>query len=69
MSFIQRELDRISAALQADPDDKDYDHLYTEQQALAWALEPNVYKAPFAMVRGIQEATEDCPSCPDPGLS
>lgn len=62
MSFIQRELDRISTALQSDPDDKDYDRLYAAQQALAWALDPNGAKAPFAMIRDIQQATDGSPT-------
>lgn len=60
MSFIQRELDRISAALVETPTANDYDSLYAAQQALSWALEPTGIKAPFAMIRGIQEVTADC---------
>lgn len=60
MSFIQRELDRISAALVDQPDANDYASLYAAQQALTWALEPTGIKSPFAMIRGTQEATGDC---------
>jgi hypothetical protein len=59
MSFIQRELDRISAALVDGPEANDYASLYAAQQALALALEPTGIKAPLAMIRGTQEATED----------
>lgn len=67
MGFIQRELDRISAALVDQPDANDYASLYAAQQALAWVLEPTGIKAPFAMIRGTLEGKEDCLSCPDPG--
>ena len=69
MGFVQRELDRISAALVEGPEANDYASLYAAQQALAWALEPTGIKAPFAMIRGTQEGTEGCLGCPDPGQS
>lgn len=56
MSFIQRELDRISAALQSDPDDKDYDRLYAAQQALAWALDPLNFAHPMRVIKGLNWA-------------
>lgn len=69
MSFIHRELDRIGDALRADPESNDYDRLYAAQQALSWATDPEGFKSPFGLIMGTQEAKEDCPSCPDPGLS
>jgi hypothetical protein len=69
MSFIQRELDLISAALGETPTANDYDSLYAAQQALAWALEPSGIKAPFAMIRGIQAVTADCSADPHPAQS
>lgn len=60
MSFVQRELDRIFAALASQAETSDYDSLYAAQQALAWALEPTGIKSPFSMIRGTQEAKEDC---------
>ena len=69
MSFIQRELDRISTVLRDDPQASDYDVLYSAQQALSWATDPAGFKSPLAAIRGIQAVTEDCPSCPCPGQS
>jgi len=70
MSFIKRELDRISVAL-SDPCAPDYEQLYAAQQALAWALEPTGYKSPYDAIRGTREDSADCPllSCPLPSLS
>lgn len=63
MSFIQREIDRIGKALrQSDPVPR-YDELYIAQQALMWALEPQLYKAPYdllASISGTPEDSEDC---------
>lgn len=69
MSYIQREMDRVSAALTEAPRPADYAELYAAQQALAWALDPYAVKAPLTMIRGIQAETEDCPGCPCPGPS
>ncbi len=69
MSFIQRDLDRIGNALRDNPDANDYDRLYVAQQALAWATDPEGFKSPMGVIRGIQEAKEDYPSCPCPGRS
>lgn len=59
MSFIQRELDRISDALRANPHGNDYDRLYTAQQALAWAIDPEGYASPMKHIRGTQEGSAD----------
>lgn len=64
MSFVQRELDRISAALRADPQPNDYDLLYAAQQALAYAIDPEAAKAPLAMIRGTQAGSEGCSADP-----
>lgn len=57
MSFIQREIDRLNAAII--PDKPNQDSLYAAQQALAWALEPSGIKSPYEMITGIQEGSED----------
>lgn len=46
MSYIQRELDKIAAELRADPSQEKSRELHAAQQALAWALDPNCYRAP-----------------------
>lgn len=69
MGFIQRELERIGSALRDSPNANDYDRLYVAQQALAWATDPEGFKSPMRMIRGTQEATEDCLACLDPGRS
>jgi hypothetical protein len=62
MSFIQRELDRIGAALTQPQPGPEYAELYAAQQALVWALEPTGFKAPYdAIVRAsILGGSEDC---------
>jgi hypothetical protein len=65
MSFVTRELDRISARL-LDPallPEGEYERLYAAQQALSWALEPIGFKSPYDMItRGIPKGSEGCPS-------
>jgi len=69
MSFIRRELDRISTAL-AERGSSDYEQLYAAQQALSWALEPTGYKSPYDAIKGTPGDSADCPalSCPLPSL-
>jgi hypothetical protein len=47
MSFLQRELDRIRAALLSEKEVAIYQRLYAAQQALAWASEPDGFRSPF----------------------
>lgn len=70
MSFVQRELDRISAALGA-PNQAEYDRLYAAQQALSWALEPTGFKSPYDEIMGTLANSTDylSLSCPLPSLS
>lgn len=69
MSFVQREIDRISSELRLSPKPNDYDLLYLTQQALSWAIDPDGYKSPMVMLRGTQEGTEDCSVDPHPEQS
>ncbi len=64
MSFIQREIDRIGAALRQPQSGKEYAELYAAQQALVWALEPDGFKPPYDMVVSANtlEGSEDCPA-------
>ena len=64
MGFIQRELDRLGDALRANPDANDYDLLYSAQQALSWATDPEGFKSPMRMIRGTQEDLGDCSARP-----
>lgn len=50
MSFIQRELDSVSAALRDSANADRYEQLYAAQQALAWALEPQGFRALCTMI-------------------
>ena len=58
MGFIERELERIAAALR-EPRSADYDQLYAAQQALSWALEPEGFKAPYDAIKGTLEEPTD----------
>jgi hypothetical protein len=65
MSFIQRELDRINAALHEPrfvDGTEEYRQLYAAQQALSWALDPEIFKAPYETIIGTLGDSEDCPS-------
>jgi hypothetical protein len=68
MSFIQRELDRLGAALRENPQGNDYDRLYAAQQALSWASDPSGFASPMKCIKGTQEGLEDCSArhCPQP---
>ena len=60
MSFIQRELDRISRALH-EPRSAEYNRLYAAQQALAWALEPTGFQSPYDVIKDTLAISKDCP--------
>jgi hypothetical protein len=60
MSFIQRELDRISMALREPRFADRCDQLRAAQQALSWALEPEGFNSPFKSVAGNQPNSGDC---------
>lgn len=54
MSYIQRELDKISAQLHETPRDTEkYQELYIAQQALSWALEPTGFRSPWNTINEI----------------
>lgn len=57
MSFIQRELDRISDILNSGELKKedDYKALYAAQQALGWVLDPTATRSPFNMIMGVTD--------------
>ena len=61
MSFVERELGRISDRLRQPslPEDE-YEKLYAAQQALSWALDPEGYRSPYDSITGIQAGSEDC---------
>lgn len=61
--LVQRELDRIGAALtQSDPVPR-YDELYAAQQALKWTLDPDTYKAPFDLLAPVSDTPEGSKGC------
>jgi len=61
MSYLQRELDLIGAALRQTPQSEArYRELYAAQQALWWASDPQCYKSPHAMITGTPADSEDC---------
>ncbi len=59
MSFIQRELDKLTLALSEPQEEGIYPQLHAAQQALAWALEPRGVKSPYEVVMGIPANSED----------
>lgn len=60
MSFVQRELDRISRALHEPHSAERYAQLYAAQQALSWAMEPTGFRSPYDTVMDIEADQEDC---------
>lgn len=60
MSFIARELERLSRALHADPEPDHCAELRAAQQALAWALEPSSALSPYAVITGTVQDAGGC---------
>ena len=53
MSFVQRELDRISALIANESlEGPRFKELFAAQQALAWALEPGGFSSPYESITG-----------------
>lgn len=77
MGFIERELRRLEAALREPQTDARYCQLYAAQQALSWALDPDGYASPYAVVQtgsvmpltGTPEGSEGCLAAPRHSLS
>lgn len=65
-AHIQSELDRITARLAAYPVPNEHAGLYAAQQALCWAAQPDAFAAPYLVVTGIREGSEDYQACRDP---
>jgi hypothetical protein len=70
MSFVERELNRLAAAIRAGQTSDVNAKLRAAQQALSWAMEPQGFASPFdAIARshtltGIQASSEDCSDLP-----
>lgn len=57
MSFIQREIDRLTKKLQEPQPEEIKSQLYAALTALSWALEPGGFKYPHDMIMGIEAET------------
>ena len=60
ISSIEREMERMSRALCANPGSDRHAELYAAQQALAWALDPNAAQSPHSFVMGSGAGSEGC---------
>lgn len=63
MGFIQRELDRLSAALQNPQSETHRAEIISARCALAWAMEPELIKAPsdaIGYISGTAAGSADC---------
>ena len=69
MSFIQREISKISFALRHTHDGLCYRELYAAQQALEWALEPDGTRSPYRMIMGTHEGLTGYPVESNPASS
>ena len=67
MSFLQREYDRVQAALLSGEYPNKRDELMAAQQALSYALEPNGIMPPVDFILGIPAGSPGCSvlSCRD----
>lgn len=70
IGFIQRELERISLALNQDNIGTERQgRLYAVQQALSWAVDPDMFRSPYAWATGTQGETAGCLADPRPPSS
>ncbi len=70
MSFVARELDRITGRLrQPDIPADQYERLYAAQQALSWALEPEGFRSPYDAIVGTPVSSEGYSELSCPPLS
>jgi len=60
MNHIQTEISRISARLAAYPDPFEHAGLYAAQQALSWALQPDAFASPLAIITRSEANSADC---------
>lgn len=60
MSFIQREIDRLNAAIRNRQDNANHEKMYSAQQALSCALDPNNFASPYDLTMGTQANLEGC---------
>lgn len=59
MSFIQREIDRVTKVLRSEPlDTLRYKELYAAQQALMWTLDPEGFASPYEVISKIPRSCE-----------
>lgn len=68
MQHVELELKRIGERL-VGPLPLEHAALYAAQQALAWAMNPQGFASPYAMITGIREGSEDCLADSRPPLS
>ena len=70
VNLVEKELQTITVALRSPQSDADYCNLYSAQQALSWALDPDSYAAPSVtiangkvqpLIKDTQANSEDCP--------
>ena len=68
MSYVQRELERIARMLRTPLPADQYDRLYAAQQALAWATDPNMFRAPYdaILVAEVTDTPADSEDCSAP---
>lgn len=69
MTYIQRELERLERALDNGVGNPRYPEIYAARQALAWAVDPEAFRAPYAYLNGTPEGSADCPAGPCPPRS
>lgn len=59
MRYVQRELDCINEVLRHASCEERRGELYAAQQALAWVLEPDVFRRPYSTAMGTPASSED----------
>jgi hypothetical protein len=64
MSILEKEADRLRSALTETPLGSAFDEIYSAQQALAWASDPQNVTSPMDMIQqfNTHASSGDCPS-------
>lgn len=60
MSFVAREVEKLSRALCENPRRDNHTELYAAQQALAWALDPKAVASPYNLLTGMSGDSTNC---------
>jgi hypothetical protein len=57
---VQNELDRLTAAIDANTYREEHNKLFSARQALCWVMNPSAAASPYSSIMGIREEPVNC---------